>query len=262
MRANNRRLLLHDNPQAPSNATASSVATAYANSAPAQFDSSSLAVTVLVLLSALFFLGFFSVYARRFFSANHEDDQSHRRPGLAPLPPYRGRFGLPSSSSAPALDPLIVRALPLLSYSGVGKEEAGCVVCLSEFEEKETVKAIPACGHVFHPVCIDVWLSCHGSCPLCRSTQLFALSSCREVRGDIQGWAAEEQRGVEEGPAVELDLARVREVDVEVGAAMEEGGVEERGRQVGKNLRSMGRSDRWCCSTQKSVATLRRSRSL
>ncbi|CAA6655569.1 unnamed protein product [Spirodela intermedia] len=99
-----------------------------------------------------------------------------------PLPPYRGWPALSSSSSAAGLDPLAVRALPLLSYSGSGKEQDGCVVCLSAFEEKETVRAIPSCGHVFHPCCIDSWLICHGSCPLCRSTELFGMSSQWEVR--------------------------------------------------------------------------------
>lgn len=35
------------------------------------------------------------------------------------------------------------------------------------------MKVIPYCKHVYHPMCIDTWLSSHVTCPLCRSSQLF-----------------------------------------------------------------------------------------
>lgn len=47
-----------------------------------------------------------------------------------------------------------------------------CAICLSEFEEKEAVKEVPFCKHVFHPICIDTWLSSNVTCPVCRSAQL------------------------------------------------------------------------------------------
>ncbi|KAF8397770.1 hypothetical protein HHK36_016692 [Tetracentron sinense] len=142
------------------------------------FDSS-MALTVLVLLTALFFMGFFSVYVRR-FAEDNAVDVSHRR-----TQQRRTSSSSSSSSLIPSrrgLDPSIVGSLPLFSYDGNAKEPFDCVVCLTEFEEKETVKMIPYCRHVFHPPCIDMWFSSHGSCPLCRSTQLFAkVGSCLSV---------------------------------------------------------------------------------
>ncbi|KAI5076995.1 hypothetical protein GOP47_0009060 [Adiantum capillus-veneris] len=43
-----------------------------------------------------------------------------------------------------------------------------CAVCLSEYQEGELLKRLPACGHLFHKGCIDMWLFSHSTCPLCR----------------------------------------------------------------------------------------------
>ncbi|CAH8386983.1 unnamed protein product [Eruca vesicaria subsp. sativa] len=46
-----------------------------------------------------------------------------------------------------------------------------CLICLSEYASKETVRFIPECNHCFHVECIDVWLKIHGSCPICRDSR-------------------------------------------------------------------------------------------
>ncbi|KAK4754425.1 hypothetical protein SAY87_002529 [Trapa incisa] len=48
-------------------------------------------------------------------------------------------------------------------------EETDCSVCLSEFEEEESLRLLPKCNHAFHLPCIDRWLKSNASCPLCRS---------------------------------------------------------------------------------------------
>ncbi|CAM0880378.1 unnamed protein product [Alopecurus aequalis] len=45
---------------------------------------------------------------------------------------------------------------------------AECAVCLSAVEDGETVRQLPACKHLFHQVCVDVWLMSNASCPVCR----------------------------------------------------------------------------------------------
>lgn len=56
------------------------------------------------------------------------------------------------------------------------KEETGsdadaqCSICLGGLVDGDKVKVLPKCCHVFHPECIDMWLSSHSSCPLCRSS--------------------------------------------------------------------------------------------
>ncbi|XP_052202534.1 RING-H2 finger protein ATL54-like [Diospyros lotus] len=44
-----------------------------------------------------------------------------------------------------------------------------CAVCLSEFQEGETLRLLPKCSHAFHIPCIDTWLRSHTTCPICRA---------------------------------------------------------------------------------------------
>ncbi|KAI3706437.1 hypothetical protein L6452_24181 [Arctium lappa] len=138
----------------------------FASTSP--FDSS-LALTILVLLTVLFFMAFFSLYIRRFSNNNNNNHNSADRvAGLRQTPSHF------RTDKRGGLDPSAVRVLPLVPYGGCeSKIWSECSICLSEFEERETVKLIPYCRHGFHPLCIDTWLSSHASCPLCRSTKLF-----------------------------------------------------------------------------------------
>ncbi|CAN4126021.1 unnamed protein product [Withania somnifera] len=43
-----------------------------------------------------------------------------------------------------------------------------CAVCLNDVIGGETCRKLPKCGHVFHMVCVDAWLECNWTCPLCR----------------------------------------------------------------------------------------------
>ncbi|XP_062221209.1 E3 ubiquitin-protein ligase EL5-like [Phragmites australis] len=53
---------------------------------------------------------------------------------------------------------------------GSGRGWAQCAVCLSLVQEGEVVRRLPACMHLFHVGCIDMWLRSHSTCPLCRAT--------------------------------------------------------------------------------------------
>ncbi|KAL7153981.1 hypothetical protein ABFS83_04G204400 [Erythranthe nasuta] len=145
---------------------------------------SSMALTILVLLTVLFFIFFFSIYIRRFATA--ADD----------LPPPPRSCG----NRKGGLDAAAVDSLPLVAYGGAAAERPmidDCPICLSEFREREAVKLIPYCGHVFHPGCIDTWLASHVTCPLCRSAQLF--KSVEEVCLDVTGDREIGERSTVEG---------------------------------------------------------------
>ncbi|XP_027352401.1 E3 ubiquitin-protein ligase ATL6-like [Abrus precatorius] len=120
----------------------------------------SIAIIIVILVAALFLMGFFSIYIR-----HCADSPSN---GVGPITAARSR------RAARGLDPAVIETFPILEYSEVevhktGKEALECAVCLCEFEETETLRLIPKCDHVFHPTCIDEWLGSHTTCPVCRA---------------------------------------------------------------------------------------------
>ncbi|XP_057426908.1 E3 ubiquitin-protein ligase ATL6-like [Lotus japonicus] len=124
--------------------------------------SPSLAIIIVILIAALFLMGFFSIYIR------HCSDSPSA--SIRNLTGAAGR----SRRGARGLDPAVIETFPTLEYSAVkdhkiGKGALECAVCLNEFEDTETLRLIPKCDHVFHPECIDEWLSSHSTCPVCRA---------------------------------------------------------------------------------------------
>lgn len=43
-----------------------------------------------------------------------------------------------------------------------------CVICHEQMEPYHTVVRPRRCNHTFHAICINIWLTRHRSCPLCR----------------------------------------------------------------------------------------------
>ncbi|CAI9768973.1 unnamed protein product [Fraxinus pennsylvanica] len=119
-----------------------------------------MAIIIVVLLAAFFFVGFCSIYIRHWSSGSGSIRRAisiRRRAG--------GQVGL---------DPSVIENFPTFLYSEVkdhkiGKGSLECAVCLNEFEDDETLRLIPKCDHVFHPECIDAWLESHSTCPVCRA---------------------------------------------------------------------------------------------
>ncbi|CAL0300819.1 unnamed protein product [Lupinus luteus] len=69
------------------------------------------------------------------------------------------------------LDESIISAITVCRYKkGEGLiEGTECSVCLSEFQENESLRLLPKCHHAFHLPCIDTWLASHTNCPMCRA---------------------------------------------------------------------------------------------
>lgn len=69
------------------------------------------------------------------------------------------------------LDEALIKSITVCKYKkGEGLVEGtDCSVCLSEFEEDESIRLLPKCSHAFHLPCIDTWLKSHSNCPLCRA---------------------------------------------------------------------------------------------
>lgn len=104
----------------------------------------------------------------------HEDQQSRSNPDDSAF--CKRNCRTPPSPPESRLTDKSVGALSLLC----GRR---CTVCLEEYEAKDVVRVLPACGHAFHAACIDAWLRQHPTCPVCRAS-LRARNGCRATPVD------------------------------------------------------------------------------
>ncbi|MCD7463168.1 hypothetical protein HAX54_050084 [Datura stramonium] len=82
--------------------------------------------------------------------------------------------------SAGGLDEALIKSITVVKYKkgdGLLTEGTDCSVCLSEFQEDESLRLLPKCSHAFHVMCIDTWLKSHSNCPLCRAHITFSNAS-------------------------------------------------------------------------------------
>lgn len=97
------------------------------------------------------------------------------------------------------LQPSIISSITVCKYKrGEGiVEGAECSVCLSEFQEDETLRLLPKCSHAFHLPCIDTWLRSHTNCPMCRApiVKSTVQSPSPELNVDNSGQSEETQVG-------------------------------------------------------------------
>jgi len=126
--------------------------------------SPSMAIVIVVLIVAFFFLGFFSIYVRHCYGNGPSGSSASPAPNGVAARSRRQR----------GLDAAVLETFPTMAYADVKAHKAGkgaleCAVCLSEFDDDETLRLLPKCSHVFHPDCIDTWLASHVTCPVCRA---------------------------------------------------------------------------------------------
>ncbi|CAH8392415.1 unnamed protein product [Eruca vesicaria subsp. sativa] len=148
--------------------------------------SPALAVIVVILLAALFFMGFFSIYFRHYSAL---PDAAAGVSSAGGVTRTRGVFNVAAVTRG--LDVTVVETFPTFVYSEVktqklGKGELECAICLNEFEDDETLRLLPKCDHVFHPHCIGAWLEGHVTCPVCRANLAEEVAKEESVEPDVE----------------------------------------------------------------------------
>ncbi|XP_027359221.1 RING-H2 finger protein ATL8-like [Abrus precatorius] len=122
----------------------------------------SVAITVGAIICALLFMGIISIYIRRCAESHIIITQATTNTTHFPC------------SCSQGINKELLNTFPTFFYSNIkdlkkGKEALECAVCLTDFKEKDTLRLLPKCNHVFHPQCIDSWLASHVTCPVCRA---------------------------------------------------------------------------------------------
>ncbi|GMH20883.1 hypothetical protein Nepgr_022725 [Nepenthes gracilis] len=136
-----------------------------------------LAIAVLgIMATALLLVGYYVCVIKGCLNRQQHTDSisqfslSPARQSEDPLMAYS-----PTMEINRGLEEWVIRDIPTLRYKrkeGGGGERSfrGCAVCLSEFQERDMLRVLPRCSHLFHLDCIDIWLMSNANCPLCRSS--------------------------------------------------------------------------------------------
>ncbi|CAK9160161.1 unnamed protein product [Ilex paraguariensis] len=127
---------------------------------------SPLIIAVIVILASAFILVSYYTVIRKYCRR-----RGNRNPSLEFDPNQDQVTQSQWQVGSTGLDESIIKSITVCKYKkGEGLiEGTDCAVCLSEFQENESLRLLPKCNHAFHLPCIDTWLKSHSNCPLCRS---------------------------------------------------------------------------------------------
>lgn len=115
----------------------------------------------------------------------------------AKKPPRKSRRSEQRSASSDTMSPGTAHSVRSLrskrrSITGTGGSTATnyqpkCHICLASFEHKSSIIRELPCGHIFHPACIDEFLTQNSSlCPMCKSCMLPRGYSPRITNGMVR----------------------------------------------------------------------------
>ncbi|GLJ54891.1 hypothetical protein SUGI_1178650 [Cryptomeria japonica] len=90
-------------------------------------------------------------------------------------PPSSSSYSVDDELRGPLEQPL---EMGVFSYRCHGEEQQGeCVICLCEYQEEDSLMALPLCQHCFHVECIRRWFKCQLRCPICNASPFQELGS-------------------------------------------------------------------------------------
>lgn len=88
--------------------------------------------------------------------------------------------------------------------------QPACLICLEDFESKKTVIRELPCGHIYHPECIDEFLSKLSSlCPSCKSSML-PRGYCPKITNSMVRREFGTRRLRSRGPVITVNVERGR----------------------------------------------------
>ncbi|XP_024529334.1 RING-H2 finger protein ATL5-like [Selaginella moellendorffii] len=174
-----------ESPMDPSGSSSSAIASS-SDSNPYQVNIKIMIAAIVVLFSVILFILSLHLYAKWFWKSSQFAARRRRLLHLQQIQAIQQQIQAAAAadplffSNSPALgvDKSIIQSLPLFVFRESDKIKLDCcAVCLCEFQEGDHGRTLPKCGHSFHTECIDMWLHCHSTCPLCRASLLSSSNS-------------------------------------------------------------------------------------
>ncbi|KAJ7943831.1 putative Ring finger protein [Quillaja saponaria] len=132
---------------------------------------SPLVIAIIAILASAFLLvSYYTViskYCGNPDSVRRQNDDPNDELEDNHNPSHHEPWNVPTTG----LDEALIKSITVCTYKkGDGLVEVtDCSVCLSEFQDDESIRLLPKCSHAFHLPCIDKWLKSHLNCPLCRA---------------------------------------------------------------------------------------------
>ncbi|KAL1195485.1 RING-H2 finger protein ATL52 [Cardamine amara subsp. amara] len=134
---------------------------------------SPLLIALIGILTSAFVLVSYYTLISKYCHRHHEN--SSEAPNLDHGGGGGGVFsfrrGISNAAVGDGLNDAMIKSITVYKYRKIDRfiDGSDCSVCLSEFEENESLRLLPKCNHAFHLPCIDTWLKSHSNCPLCRA---------------------------------------------------------------------------------------------
>ncbi|KAK7309630.1 hypothetical protein RJT34_06516 [Clitoria ternatea] len=184
---------------------------------------SPLVIAVIgVLASAFLLVSYYTIISK--YCGSRESSESENHETSVELEEDHNNPSLHEPWHAPTigLEEALIKSITVCKYKkGDGLVEVtDCPVCLSEFQDDESVRLLPKCSHAFHLPCIDTWLKSHSSCPLCRAS-IFTFNG--QVTAPVMELPTRNEISSENQHADEEVVAVVARRDHELDAVEEDG---------------------------------------
>ncbi|KAJ4982185.1 hypothetical protein NE237_033022 [Protea cynaroides] len=132
------------------------------------FDNKILFTAITSLVIVIVIVVLLHIYARCYLGR-----QTRRRRAIRHLGVLEATSAAQLHTQEPpktGLDPSVIASIPVFTYQRSEQlDQMECIICLSSIEDGEKTRILPNCKHMFHVECIDMWLSSHSTCPICRT---------------------------------------------------------------------------------------------
>lgn len=170
-----------------------------------------------ILASAFLLVSYYTIISKYCGNRNSSRGRENPDPTQELVDNHNPSLHEPWHVATAGLDDALIKSITVCKYKkGDGLiEGTDCSVCLSEFEEDESIRLLPKCSHAFHVPCIDTWLKNHSNCPLCRATIFFISASPPQLPPITETPA--NQDSVQDSPAASENAAIAQDIERGVG---------------------------------------------
>ncbi|KAL2545393.1 E3 ubiquitin-protein ligase [Forsythia ovata] len=170
-----------------------------------------------ILASAFLLVSYYAIISKycgnRFSSRRRETREANAEFEENQEPSNHEFWHVPTNG----LDEAVIKSITMFKYEKGGLiDGTDCSVCLSEFEENESLRLLPKCSHAFHVQCIDTWLKSHSNCPICRANIACVNASSHQLAPRISETPLDPDESLPRSPTENENAAVVDNVQIDI----------------------------------------------